>query len=45
MMSGAMSWLATLAVATIALLHLYILVLEMFFWKKPMGRKAFGLNA
>ncbi len=31
--------------ALVALLHLYFLVLEMFFWTKPLGRKAFGLKA
>jgi len=37
--------LATVAnvfVALIALLHVYILVLEMFLWTTPRGRKAFG---
>lgn len=29
----------------VAVLHAYILVLEMFFWDKPLGRKAFGLSA
>ena len=31
-------------VVLVALLHLYFLVLEMFLWTKPMGRKAFGLT-
>ncbi len=31
-----------LIVALIALLHVYILVLEMFFWTKPLGLRAFG---
>lgn len=26
----------------VALLHLYFLVLEMFFWTKPLGLKVFG---
>lgn len=30
--------------ALVALLHLYFLVLEMFFWTRPLGRKAFGLD-
>lgn len=30
--------------ALIALLHLWILVLEMFLWDTPRGRKAFGLS-
>ncbi|MBC3870650.1 DUF1304 domain-containing protein [Undibacterium oligocarboniphilum] len=32
---------AQLIVALIALLHVYILVLEMFLWEKPAGLKAF----
>ena len=36
---------ANLAVAAIALLHVYILVLEMFLWTKPAGRRAFGTDA
>ena len=35
---------ANLAVAAIALLHVYILVLEMFLWTKPAGRRAFGTD-
>jgi putative membrane protein len=35
---------ANLAVALIAALHVYILVLEMFLWDKPAGRRAFGLT-
>jgi putative membrane protein len=35
---------ADVAVCLIALLHVYILVLEMFLWNKPYGRKAFGLK-
>jgi putative membrane protein len=31
-------------VALIALLHVYILVLEMFLWDKPAGLRAFGLT-
>lgn len=36
---------ANLLAALVALLHLYFLVLEMFFWTRPLGRKAFGLKA
>ena len=36
--------LSTLVVIFIALLHVYILVLEMFLWDKPKGMKAFGLT-
>jgi len=35
---------ADLAVVLVALLHLYFLVLEMFYWDKPLGRRAFGLT-
>ena len=37
-----MKLLAQAAVLLIALEHVYILVLEMFLWTKPAGRKAFG---
>lgn len=30
--------------AIVALEHLYFLILEMFFWTKPKGMKAFGLS-
>lgn len=33
---------SSLVIGLIALLHVYILVLEMFLWDKPVGRKAFG---
>ncbi len=33
-----------IVVALIGLLHVYILVLEMFLWNTPRGRKAFGLT-
>jgi putative membrane protein len=35
--------LADVAVALVALLHLGFLVLEMFLWTKPIGRRVFGL--
>jgi putative membrane protein len=35
---------ADIAVALVALLHAYFLVLEMFFWDKPYGRRVFGLT-
>lgn len=35
---------ANVATALLALLHVYILVLEMFLWTKPAGRRAFGLT-
>ena len=37
--------IANIAVALIAILHVYILVLEMFLWTTPRGRRAFGLTA
>jgi putative membrane protein len=37
-----MATLANIVVALIALLHIYILVLEMFLWDKPAGLRAFG---
>jgi putative membrane protein len=39
-----MSLLASAAVALVALLHLYFLVLEMFLWDKPFGVRTFGLT-
>jgi len=35
---------ANIVVGFVALIHLYILVLEMVLWEKPAGLKAFGLN-
>ncbi len=32
-------------VVLVALLHLWFLVLEMFLWTTPRGRRAFGLSA
>jgi putative membrane protein len=40
-----MSVAANIVIALIALLHLWFLVLEMFLWTKPAGRRAFGLTA
>jgi putative membrane protein len=39
-----MSILANVLVAFVALLHLLFLVLEMFLWTKPFGRRTFGLT-
>jgi putative membrane protein len=36
-----MSLIANIAVALVAVLHVWILVLEMFLWTKPAGLKAF----
>lgn len=35
---------ADIAVLVVALLHVAFLVLEMFLWTKPFGRKTFGLS-
>jgi putative membrane protein len=37
-----MSHIANIVVGLVALLHVYILVLEMFLWDKPAGLRAFG---
>ena len=39
-----MKKVATALVAFVAIEHLYILVLEMFFWTEPAGLRAFGLT-
>ena len=39
-----MTTVANIAVALVALLHLNFLVLEMFYWDKPLGRRIFGLK-
>lgn len=38
-----MTMVASVLVGLVAALHLYFLVLEMFFWTKPLGRKVFRL--
>ena len=35
---------ANVVVALVAVIHVYILVLEMFLWTTPRGQKAFGLT-
>ena len=35
---------AQIATALVAVLHLYFLVLEMFLWERPFGRRTFGLT-
>jgi len=40
-----MKTIATALVALVAVVHVYVLVLEMFLWTKPAGRRAFGLTA
>ena len=39
-----MSKVSAIAVGVVALIHVYILVLEMFLWTKPAGLRAFGLT-
>ena len=39
-----MPLLANIAVIVVAALHLGFLVLEMFLWTKPAGRRIFGLS-
>ena len=39
-----MTTMAGVAVALVALLHLYFLVLEMFLWDKPLGLRTFRLT-
>ncbi|TCI96333.1 DUF1304 domain-containing protein [Aeromicrobium sp. IC_218] len=39
-----MSVVATVLVALVALVHVYIVVLEMVLWTTPRGRAAFGLE-
>ncbi len=37
-----MATAANIVIAVIALLHLWFLILEMFLWTRPSGRRAFG---
>ena len=39
-----MNFIADIIIAIVALLHVYFLVLEMFLWDKPLGRKVFKLT-
>ena len=39
-----MSFAANTVVLVVALLHVYILILEIFLWDKPRGMRAFGLT-
>jgi len=40
-----MHYIANILIACVALLHIAFMVLEMFLWNKPQGRKIFGLTA
>jgi putative membrane protein len=37
--------IANALIALVALLHVYFMVLEMFLWDRPFGRRTFGLTA
>lgn len=37
--------LSTLLIVLVAAIHVYILILEMFLWDTPFGRKAFNLSS
>ena len=39
-----MHLIANILVGLVALLHVYFLVLEMFLWDKPFGRKVFNIT-
>ncbi|WP_404537830.1 DUF1304 domain-containing protein [Dyella agri] len=39
-----MATISEIVVLLVALLHGYFLMLEMFLWDKPAGRKAFGMS-
>ena len=39
-----MSTLSTIAVSLVIVLHILFMVLEMFLWNTPFGRKTFGLK-
>ena len=39
-----MSTLTTVAISIVIILHVLFLVLEMFLWNTPFGRKTFGLT-
>ena len=41
---SALEFVAALAIGVVALLHAYFLVLEMFLWTKPTGRRVFDLT-
>ena len=40
-----MTTLTTLLVLLVAVEHIAFMVLEMFFWTKPLGRRVFGLTS
>ena len=40
-----MTAISNVLIGLVAFLHVYFLILEMFLWDKPYGRKTFGLTA
>ena len=39
-----MALAANIVIGLLGLIHVWILILEMFLWTSPTGRKAFGLK-
>jgi len=39
-----MTILSTVLIVLVALLHLYFMLLEMYFWDKPLGLRTFGIK-
>ena len=39
-----MEIVATVAILVVAILHIVFLIMEMFLWTKPIGRRSFGLT-
>lgn len=39
-----MMMVGNIVIASIAVLHIYIMVIEIFLWDKPMGLRAFGFE-
>jgi putative membrane protein len=40
-----MDFVVNIIIGIVALLHIYFLILEMFLWEKPAGRKSFRTTA
>jgi putative membrane protein len=40
-----MQIIATIVIGIVALQHVFFLILEMFLWQKPLGRKTFRMTA
>ncbi len=39
-----MTTMANVVIGLVAILHVYFLIIEMFLWDKPYGRKTFGMT-